>query len=142
MAMEFELDAKAFIEALKKSPEAAGKGAAQAMDDIKDDWVRHARDIAPISPKNGGNLRRQIEGDTGGRGVDQYVEVQSNASQDTGGKRFNYAWYIHEENAGGRNLRTPGTVKQYLYESGDKRSDKWQKWLEEEIEDALEREGW
>lgn len=141
MAAEFELDISKLLEAMRKSPEAAERGAKQALGDIKDDWVREARDIAPIAP-NGGNLRKQIHGNVKGIGNEGLVEIEANATQDTGGKRFNYAYYIHEHDAGGKQLRTPGTVKKFLDESGEKRKGEWQKWLEEEIKDALEKEGW
>lgn len=139
MTTDFTLDIGKLTQAMKQSPEAVGKGATTAMYDIKDDWVREARDIAPIDT---GNLRRQIIGDVKDLGKIPYVEVEANATQDTGGKRFNYAYYIHEMDAGGRQLRTPGTVKKFLDVSVDNRKSTYEKWLREEIENALKREGW
>ncbi|MEY8188649.1 hypothetical protein AB4X15_03100 [Peribacillus simplex] len=133
MAKDFELDLGPLRKLIAKSPDAAGRGAKQAMDDIKDDWVRGARDIAPLDT---GNLRRQITGEVEGNGPNTKVIVTANAAQ----KGFNYGYYIHEFDAGGRKLRTPGTVKKFLDESADEA--KWQQWLEEEIADELKKAGW
>lgn len=139
MASEFTLDMSEFKKAMRKAPDVVGKGAKTALGDIKDDWVREARDIAPLDKRN---LRDQIHGNVQGASLDSFVEVQANATQDTGGRRFNYAYYIHERDAGGRQLRTPGTVKKFLDESGEKREGEWQKWLEEEIREELRKAGW
>lgn len=133
MAKDFELDLGPLRNLIAKSPEAAGRGARQAMDDIKDDWVRGARDIAPLDTSN---LRQQIAGEVEGQELNSKVIVTANAAQ----KGFNYGYYIHEENAGGKSLRTPGTVKKFLDESADEA--KWQRWIEEEITDELKRAGW
>lgn len=133
MAKEFELDLGPLRRLIAKSPEAAGRGAQQALDDIKDDWVRGARDIAPLDSSN---LRRQIVGEVEGRALDSKVIVTANAKQ----KGFNYGYYIHEENAGGKPLKAPGTVKKFLDESVDEA--KWQRMLEEEIADELKKAGW
>ncbi|MED3832933.1 hypothetical protein [Peribacillus frigoritolerans] len=133
MAKDFELDLGPLRQLLAKSPEAAGRGARQAMDDIKDDWVRQSRDIAPLDT---GNLRRQISGEVEGQELNSKVIVTANAAQ----KGFNCGYYIHEENAGGKSLRTTGTVKKFLDESADEA--KWQRWLEEEIRNELDKAGW
>lgn len=139
---EFSLDTRKLTEALKKSSTAATLGAAAALGEIKDDWVRESRDIAPIDPGPGGNLRRQIKGDVINPGASGTVEIHANATQDTGGKRFNYAYYIHEHDAGGGTLRTPGTVKKFLDESAESRKGEWQQWLEEEVAKELGKAGW
>ncbi|CAM3640493.1 hypothetical protein [Mesobacillus zeae] len=133
MAKDFDLDLGPLRNLIAKSPDAAGRGAKQALDDIKDDWVREARDIAPLDT---GNLRRQIAGEVEGQELNSKVIVTANAAQ----KGFNYGYYIHEENAGGKSLRTSGTVKKFLDESADEA--KWQRWLEEEIENELKKAGW
>lgn len=135
----FELDISKFIAAMKKSPEAVGRGAKLALGDIKDDWVRGAVDIAPLDKRN---LRDQIHGDVVDPGTSGYVEVSGNATQDTGGKRFNYGYFIHELDAGGKQLRTPGTEKKFLDKSAEKREVEWQKWLEEDIQAELKKAGW
>lgn len=141
MSAEFELDISAFIKAMEKSAEAVNAGAKQGLTDIKDDWVRGAVDIAPV---DSGNLRKQINGKVGGMGADGFVEIQANATSDTGGKRFNYAYYIHEGHmrADGKSLRTPGTEEEFLKKSMEKRQDDYQKWLEEEIQAELQKAGW
>lgn len=141
MAKSFSLDMSALVKALQDSPEAAGKGAKQAMDDIKDDWVRGARDVAPL---DSGNLRKQISGEVEGGGLESEVIVTANAVNQTGNKRFNYGYYIHEGHMAkdGKQLRTPGTVEQFLDDTGEKNEAKWQGWLEDEIGDALKRKGW
>ncbi|MFJ7855296.1 hypothetical protein ACIQX3_21395 [Peribacillus frigoritolerans] len=108
------------------------------MDEIKDDWVRRARDIAPIAPKGGGNLRRQIAGEAEGNDLNQTVIVTANASQ----KGFNYGYYIHEGHMAeaGKKLRTEGTVEEFLDQSADEA--KWKRWLEEDIAEALKKAGW
>ena len=139
MAREFELDLGPLRKLIEKSPEAAGRGARQAMDDIKDIWVAKAVNKAPIDK---GNLRKQIEGEVEGNALDSKVIVTANATQRSKktGKTFNYAYYIHEENAGGNSLKTPGTVKKFLDEAADEA--KFKQMLEEEIIDALKGEGW
>lgn len=141
MAKSFSLDMTALIKALEQSPEAAGLGAKQALDDIKDDWVREARDVAPLDT---GNLRKQINGDVDGAGLDSQVIVTANAVQSSNGKwkRFNYAYYIHEGHmaAAGKKLQTAGTVEQFLDDSANE--EKWQGWLEDEVNDALKKAGW
>ncbi|MEH6941680.1 hypothetical protein [Bacillus sp. JJ722] len=133
MAKSFSLDTRGLSVLLQRSPQAVGKGARRALDDIKDDWVKEARDIAPLDTSN---LRKQIQGELEGQALNTSVVVTANAKQDG----FNYGYYIHELDAGGRNLRTPGTEKQFLDKSADE--EKWQRWLEEEVLEELEGEGW
>lgn len=139
MAKSFSLDLKPLIRAIEKSPELAGKGARQAMDDIKDDWVKESRDNAPLDTTN---LRKQITGELEGQALNTEVIVTANATQKTGAKRFNYAYYIHEGHMSedGKQLQTPGTVEKFFDESAEEA--KWQGWFEEEIEDALKKAGW
>lgn len=135
----FTLDLGKLMRAVSQSPQAAGRGAKLAMGDIKDDWVRGAVDLAPV---DSANLRRQIEGKAGGGGLNKYVEVSANASQDTGGRRFNYAYYIHEHDAGGRTLKLSGAEKKFLDAALEKRKSEYKRWLEEEIIAELKRAGW
>ena len=141
MSMEFSLDMGRLTKAMRQSPKAVARGAATAMGDIKDDWVREARDIAPIDK---GNLRTQIQGNVVGFGSNPYVEVEANATSITGGRRFNYAYYIHEGHmaADGKSLRTPGTVERFLEESLENRKAEYQKWLRDEIKSELRKAGW
>lgn len=139
MANEFKLDLTPLERAIKRSPAAASRGAKQGLDDIKDDWVRRARDVAPIDTTN---LRREINGEIEGNGLNLELIIAANATSASGGKPFNYAYYIHEKDAGGKKLKRSGTVKKFLDEPAESREKEWQKWLEEEIMDALKREGW
>ncbi len=139
MANNFKLDLRPLQRLIERSPEAAGRGANIAMDDIKDDWIREARDIAPLDTSN---LRRQIDGEVEGAGLSSEVIVTANAQSKNNGRRFNYAYYIHEGHMAddGKKLRHSGTVEKFLDESVDE--TKWRGWLEDEIKDALKREGW
>ncbi|MDQ0174380.1 hypothetical protein [Bacillus chungangensis] len=134
MAKEFHLDLKKFKRAIRTSPRAVKRGATQALGDIKDDWIREARDVAPMDKRN---LRDQITGESD----TAEVVVTANATTDSGG-RFNYAYYIHELDAGGKSLRHAGTEKKFLDVSADKRETAWQQWLESDIKAALKRSGW
>lgn len=136
---EFTLDISKFMRALEQSPEAAARGAILALGDIKDDWVRGAVDIAPLDKTT---LRQSIKGKTGGTGANSFVEVEANATQDTGGKRFNYAYYIHERDAGGKKLKLAGAEKKFLDVAMEKRKAEYQKWLEEDIAEELKKAGW
>lgn len=137
---DFEMDLGKLRRAMNLAPVEAAKGVNQAMGDIKDDWVREGRDVAPLDKRN---LRDQVHGEVKNPGLDAYVEVEANATQDTGG-RFNYAYYIHEGymRADGKTLQTPGTVEEFLKEPGEKRKDEYKRWLEEDIKAALRRAGW
>ncbi|NYV68914.1 hypothetical protein MHI39_20190 [Heyndrickxia sp. FSL K6-6286] len=139
MAKEFTLDLQPLENLIKKSPLAAAAGGKQALDDIKDDWVRQSRDIAPLDSRN---LHDQIDGKVEGNGFKSEVVISANAKAKSGTGDFNYAYYIHEQDAGGKQLRHPGTVKKFLDESADERLEEWQRWLEDGIAEALKREGW
>jgi len=136
---EFTLDMSKFKRAVRDAPDVVGKGAKTALGDIKDDWVRSAVDIAPLDTSN---LRKQIHGEVGGSGIDGFIEIEANATQNTGGKRFNYAYFIHEQNAGGRALKHAGAEKKFLAVSLERRNAEYQRWLEEEIEAELKKAGW
>lgn len=140
MAGSFSIDMSGLIDALLKSPDSVGKGTKQAMDDIKDDWVRQARDIAPL---DSGNLRKQIAGEVEGESLKSQVIVTADAvNKSKNGKRFNYGYYIHEGHMAedGKHLQHPGTVEQFLEDSV--KETKWHGWLEDEVSDALKKAGW
>ncbi|MBA9027520.1 hypothetical protein [Peribacillus huizhouensis] len=136
MARSFEIDMRPLKRLIAQSPGAAGRGAKRGLDDVKDDWVRGARDIAPLDTSN---LRRQISGKAAG-GLNGSVIVTANATAKTGDRRFNYGYYIHEQDAGGKQLRTPGTVKKFLDKSADEA--KWKRLIEDEMKAELRRSGW
>jgi Bacteriophage HK97-gp10, putative tail-component len=134
----FSIDLGPLVDLLERSPEAAGRGAKTAMRDIKDDWRRAARDVAPLDT---GNLRRQISGKVQGSGLDSSVEIEANAMNSS---HFNYAYYIHEGGmaADGKSLRHPGTVEEFLKQPAEQNEQRWQSMLEREIREQLNREGW
>lgn len=132
MANEFTLDRSALDRALRQSPQAANRGAATALKDIKNDWVADAVDVAPIKT---GNLRRQINGEVINPGASGRIEVAVPAVR--GG--FNYAYYIHEEDAGGKQVNGE---KKFLEKPAEAKLDEWQQWLEEEVARELRRVGW
>lgn len=136
MAREFELNTQEIDRLFRQSPEAAAKGAKRGLQDSLRDWKLQATNIAPLDK---GTLRRGIKNErVSGHGLDLQGDISSTAKE----RNFNYAYYIHEQDAGGKNLRTPGTVKKYLDVSGEQNKDKWMRWVEEEIRTELEREGW
>ena len=134
----FELDLRPLVQLIRRSPEAAGRGATRAMRDIKDDWKREARDVAPLDSTN---LRRQIDGKPKGAGLNSFVEIEANAMNS---RHFNYAYYIHEGHmaADGKSLRHPGTVEEFLKQPAEQNEQRWADMIEREIREQLEREGW
>lgn len=137
MAKDFELDMSAFIKAMEQLPERVGKGAQAGLEKIKDDWVKKAQRVAP---EDSGNLHDLITGDVRGQGANGFIEIDGNADAMKGGDSFNYAYYIHEQNAGGRSLRTeknPNAIKKFLDKPAEDNLDKWQGWMEEEFKKAL-----
>ncbi|QIG62526.1 hypothetical protein [Sporosarcina phage Lietuvens] len=134
---DFVIDFGKLTKAIKQSPEAAGRGATRAMGDIKNDWQRGAVDIAPMDSTN---LRQQIKGEVKG-GLGGNVEIHANATQATG-RRFNYSYYIHEQNAGGKSLKLAGAEKKFLDVALEKRKGEYKRWLEEEIKAELRKAGW
>jgi hypothetical protein len=141
MAREFELNLTPLRHLINRSPAMAARGAQRAMGDVKDDWVREARDIAPLDT---GNLRQQINGAVEPDGINSAVVVTANATARSGGGNFNYAYYIHEGQmaADGKRLRYPGTVEQFLDESAESNKQRYMQMLENEIKEELRRGGW
>ena len=136
MAQNFVLDTRQFERAIREVPDVVTRGAKTAMGDIKDDWLREARDLAPIDT---GNLRRQLVGEVQGNTLDTLVvEMQGNATNGN----FNVGYYIHEQDAGGKNLRTPGTVKKFFDVSAANREADWQRWFNDKIDNELRRARW
>jgi len=122
---------------LQQTPDAVGDGVKTAMHDIKSDWQSEALEVAPV---DSGKLRQQIQAKVDGGGIERGVTIESN----TYNKGFNYAYYIHEGHmaADGKQLRTTGTVEDYLNHSADKRVAVWLEWLEEDVKRELRRKGW
>jgi hypothetical protein len=137
MAKDFEVNIEGLERLFKQSPEAAYKGAKRGMQDALNDWVKEARDIAPLDK---GTLRRGIKNERVSREGDALVaDISSTAIEESGNGRFNYAYYIHELNANGANVRGE---KQYLDKSAEDNYEKWMRWVEEEIKKELRSAGW
>ncbi|MEH7521689.1 hypothetical protein V7149_00180 [Bacillus sp. JJ1503] len=133
-----DLDISPLMNLLRRTTYAAQRGANRAMTDIKNDWVRSSRDIAPLDT---GNLRKQISGNVIKSGNSPIVEIKANAINSS---HFNYAYYIHEGEfaADGKRLRHPGTVEKFLDDSQRQNEERWKAMLEAEILKELQREGW
>jgi hypothetical protein len=133
MARDFEFDVSRLQHLMNQSPRAAAKGARRGLHDSLDDWVLQSRNIAPLDK---GTLRQGIKAEgVRGRETNLVGEISSVAKE----RNFNYAYYIHELDAGGKNV---GGEKKYLDKSGEENKDKWMRWIEEEIRAELQREGW
>lgn len=130
MAGDFTLDTKVLDQALKKSPQAASKGAATALKEIKDDWQADSVDIAPLKA---GSLRIGINGEVVNPGASGRVEIHANATR----SGFNYAYYIHED-AG----KAVSGEKKFLDKPAEENIDKWTEWLEQEVARELRKVGW
>lgn len=136
MALDFELDISKFLRGIEAAEDAVKKGAKQGLDDVKDDWTREARDIAPLDSSN---LRRQIDGE-----VDGFVVTMTGNAVENSKRygRFNYGYWLHEKAPSSTNLTTPGTKLKFFDESGNDRKDDWLKMIENEIKEELRKAGW
>jgi hypothetical protein len=135
LAIDFELDLTPLIRLIERSPEAAARGAKQGLHGILYDWVREARDIAPI---NTGGLRESITAhDVEGDGLNLKGTVSANTTERWRNGTFNYAYYIHEvtEHA------VTGEAK-FLDKPAKENEQKWREWIEDEIKDELKKAGW
>jgi hypothetical protein len=133
MARDFEMNTAELERLFRMSPSAAAKGAKRGLHDSLDDWVKEARDIAPIDK---GTLRHGITAQgIVGRDLELAAKINSVAKE----RDFNYAYYIHERDAGGKNV---SGEKKYLDKSAEENKEKWHRWIEEEIRIELQRQGW
>ncbi|MFD1135582.1 HK97 gp10 family phage protein [Paenibacillus urinalis] len=141
MSLSFEFDISKLAELIEKSPEVAANAARIGLHDALDEWRAESVDIAPIDEAT---LRRSITvGDiTEEGGLNMTGEISANATVQSKSGRFNYAYYIHEHDAGGKNLLTPGTEKKFLEIPGKKNERKWAADIEKEIRDGLDKAGW
>jgi len=136
-----ELDISRFIHALEDAVETVADAAKRGMHDALDEWKAESVDVAPIDKST---LRRSIHvGEISGDGANLTGEVVANAIESNKGRRFNYAYYLHEVAPGkGINTRTPGTTLKFLDQPAEKHGDKWLREIEAEIESELKRKGW
>lgn len=140
MAKDFELDISEFEDALKNLSKQLGQGAQAGLKIVKDEWVQGAQHVAP---EDTGNLHDLITGEVRGQGANGFIEIRGDAHASKGGDSFNYAYYIHEQNAGGKSLKldkNPNAVKKFLDKPAEDNLDKWQTIIEDEIKKELE--GW
>lgn len=129
----FQIDTSKFDSAIKKTLKAVEPELNDLMTDIKDNWLKTSRDIAPIDT---GLLRREIDGNVTSSHTEFVVKMNSKAMKD----KFNYAYYIHERNAGGKSLKQGR--KKYLTESVDSQMPTWNKWANSTLESIKKRGGW
>lgn len=116
----------------------AGKlGVQDSMDDLK----RIAVDIAPI---DSGDLRRSGNAKVREQGKDIVGEVTFNATDNSGGKRFNYAIWTHEAdyNLGPLSRQAPGTDgyavgNKYLERPLHGEANKYLRWIADEIKNVV-----
>lgn len=141
IANNFDIDMRRFRRAIQAMPEVLLKGAKRGMHDALDEWKAEAVDVAPIKSST---LRRSIHASDIKRrgGLNLEGELSASAVETISGNRFNYAYYIHEQNAGGKRLRTAGTVKKFLEVPLEQNDEKWVRQIESEIETELRRHGW
>ncbi|MGF9711626.1 HK97 gp10 family phage protein [Paenibacillus naphthalenovorans] len=151
MARSLEIDMSAFVKALEQAPEIVGEAAKRGLHDALDEWKRESTDLAPLS-KGGGTLRRGISTEVNGAGLDLSGEITAVAVEVAergkwAGRRFNYAYYIHEvhPNKFGKTFKRPstsGTIPEFLDKPADDNGEKWVRDIESEIKDELKRKGW
>lgn len=114
---------------MERSIEGVEEGAKAGLADVKDEWVADAVDIAPLDK---GALRAVIDGQVEGLSV----TVTGNAKQGD----FNYGYYIHEHDAGGKDLRLPGAEKKFLDKAYDE--SKFKSIIEDELKRRFKEAGW
>lgn len=162
MASSIEFDFRKLIEKYDKAAETIALGLRRGLHDVLDEWRAESVDVAPIdttpAPKRrrkgkrgrasggGGTLRRSISvGEIVSDGLSISGSISANATEKSrNGRRFNYAYYIHEGFAekDGKKMRTPGTVADFLDATAKKNEERWQVRIEEEIKEELRKQGW
>jgi hypothetical protein len=123
--------------ATRRVRQAARDGVQDSVDDLK----RIAADIAPIDSSD---LRRSGHATVRQTPTETVGEVSFSAVDNSGGRRFNYAIWIHEGeyNLGPLSAAAPGTDG---YEVGNKylerplkgEAEKYLRWIAEEIEGVV-----
>jgi hypothetical protein len=121
--------------------DAIDDGARTGTHDVMDDWKRQATDLAPLKT---GDLRRGIETDVTHNGKTWTGEITSTAVTMRGGRRFDYATYLHDtypEKYGDtfKNPTTDGTIPRYLAVPAEENEAEWARMFEAEIKAAIKR---
>ncbi|KKO54532.1 hypothetical protein XI25_06910 [Paenibacillus sp. DMB20] len=139
MGISLDFDIAKFIGRLEEAEDAIIQGAKTGMHDALDHWQAESRDVAPLDK---GTLRRHIQQEPLKIKDGEIVgEISANAIEVTRSGRFNYAYYIHENDAGGGKLRHPGTVKKFLEYPLRKNETKYKRLIEDAIEAEIKRKG-
>lgn len=139
MKFEFDLDMEKYSEALDKAADTISEGLERGLWYGLATWRAEAVDLAPIDK---GTLRRSIWSYVEGDGMDLTGEIGANATSKTKGKRFNYAYYIHENGAGGKKLRQSWAEKKFLDVSFERHKSAILGEIEYGIDEALRKQGW
>jgi len=134
MSRSFYVESDNLPEVTAHTLSAVDKGLQNGLTDVKNNWKAESVDIAPLDTSN---LRRQIKAEVFTEGDGSGVEISANATR--GSRRFNYAYYIHEEDAGGANV---SGEKKFLDKPAQRNQEKWADWLEKEIQSELKKAGW
>lgn len=138
--ISISFDMRRLMRALDGAAETIATGAKRGLHDALDEWQAESTDIAPLDK---GTLRRGFKSDISNKGRNLVGEVTVNATEKSRKHgRFNYAYYIHEQDAGGKSLRTPGTEKKFLEIPLKENEDKWLADIERQIQAELKRKGW
>ncbi|MFE4202139.1 HK97 gp10 family phage protein [Aneurinibacillus aneurinilyticus] len=138
MAANIELDLSKFIRLLEKTPEAIHRGGKRGLHDAMDDWLAKSRDVAPLDK---GNLRKQLATEVDPKTLTG--EIRGNAVEHSPGYgRFNYGYWLHEDEGQSANLSTPDTVHKFLDEPAKLHQKEWVRHIESEIKTEGKREGW
>ncbi|MCP1354662.1 HK97 gp10 family phage protein [Aneurinibacillus migulanus] len=138
MAANIELDLSKFIRLLEKTPEAVYRGGKRGLHDAMDDWLAESRDVAPLDK---GNLRKQLATEVDPKTLTG--EIHGNAveySPEYG--RFNYGYWLHEDEGQSTKLSTPNTTHKFLDKPAQEHQKDWLRHIESEIEAEAKREGW
>lgn len=140
MDVSLDFDIAKFLKGLDDAQDAVMEGAKTGMHDALDRWQADARDVAPLDK---GELRRSIQQEpVKVRNGEIVGELTANAIEvSKSGRRFNYSYFIHEQDAGGGNLKHPGTVKKFLEEPLKKNETEYERLIEKQIEAEIKRRG-
>ena len=131
----FEIDINKFVGELNATMDDVERGVEVGINDVMDDWRREAVNIAP---KRDGQLRRDINTDVEYRGDNVTGVITANSTQvsKTYG-RFNYAYWLHEIKKDIANPTTPGTVAEFLTETGKRNEQRWYYLLEQAVREQI-----
>lgn len=139
MSITLDFDFDKFLRAFEDAQDAVTEGAIAGMHDALDRWQADSRDVAPIDK---GTLRQSIRQEPVRVENGEIVgELTANAIEVSRSGRFNYAYYIHENDAGGKKLRHPGTVKKFLEDPLRNNESEYERLVERQIEAEIKRRG-